>query len=69
MTAVRLEAAAIHIDRATDQLMAGFAHSGRIAWQPEHSPFAEALTDRATQLDPDMAPTSAATERPASPER
>lgn len=51
MAAVRLEAAATHVDRATDQLMAGFVENGCIAWQPA-SAAVEALADRQAALDP-----------------
>ncbi len=52
MAAVRLEAAATHVDRATDQLMAAFVENGCIAWQPAPSPAAEAIADRQAALDP-----------------
>lgn len=54
MAAVRLEAAATHIDRAADQLMAGFVENGKIAWQPTRSPVVEALTDRQAALEPTL---------------
>lgn len=56
VAAVRLEAAATHIDRATDQLMAGFAENGRIAWQSTPGIAGEMLTERAARLEPDTLP-------------
>lgn len=52
VAAMRLENAAIHIDRATDQLMAGFVENGKIAWQPAPSPAEQALADREADIDP-----------------
>lgn len=48
--AERLTHAAAAIDHATDELMAGFAHNGRIAWQPAHDPVGAVLTARGDQL-------------------
>lgn len=49
--AMRLDTAAVHVDRATDHLMVGFAENGQIAWLPAPSPAERALAERADDLE------------------
>ncbi|MGR6902615.1 hypothetical protein [Glutamicibacter sp. BSL13] len=49
--AMRLDTAAVHVDRATDHLMVGFAENGQIAWLPAPSPAEKALAERAEHLE------------------
>jgi len=52
--AQHLTQAARTLDHATDELMAGFACNGRIAWQPD--PVDTVLTERAARLPEASAP-------------
>lgn len=68
------EAAAHHlvnaagaVDRATDDLMAGFAKNGRIAWQPD--PVASVLADRESSLEITDTPTTDRRSPPPPPAR
>lgn len=62
-----LDNAAGAVDRATDDLMAGFAKSGRIAWEPD--PVTAVLTDRGTGLEITDTPTATPGSSPPSPAR
>jgi len=54
VAAMRLETAAVHIDRATDHLMVAFAENGQIAWQPAPTPAAEMLAERGNAIKVDV---------------
>lgn len=69
VAAMRLETAALHIDRATDHLMVGFSENGQILWQPAPSPAATALAVRAGELDTAMPAASRDPSTPPTPGR
>lgn len=54
MAADHLRRAAARLDEATDELMAGFADNGTIAWLPQSPPTVrEMLAERARQVKPE----------------
>jgi hypothetical protein len=63
VTAMQLETAAVHVDRATDHLMVGFAANGQIAWIPAPSRAENVLAERAEDLE------ITSSERPGQPPR
>lgn len=62
-----LERAARFTDRATDELMSGFAQSGQIAWQ--QAPARQVLAERETSLETPQVALSRRKRPPAAPDR